>query len=190
MQYTVAMTDFYIVSGNKGKVAEFKRLLPSDMSFETTDIDLPEIQSIDSTEIITDKAKRAFAIVGKPVLVEDVTAGLASMGGLPGPFIKFFEKQMGYDALHKLAAPGDQATVTCTIGFFDGTTMVIAKGSVEGSTVPARGGYGFGFDCCFVPNGQTGQAKTYAEMPPVEKDAISHRGHAVKDLVAQMSSTP
>lgn len=178
---------FYIVSGNAGKISEFRRLIPATVPFENVDLDLPEIQSLDSAEIIADKAKRAFAIVGKPVVVEDVTAGLSALNGLPGPFIKYFEKQLGNDALFRLGGEGAAAIVTCTIGYYDGTVLRIAKGSVHGTVHAARGTNGFGFDCCFVPDGQP---KTYAEMLVEEKDAISHRALAVQDLLQQLKHRP
>ncbi|MDB5175560.1 MAG: putative nucleoside triphosphatase [Candidatus Saccharibacteria bacterium] len=178
------MTKFYLVTGNAGKLAQYKRLLPSDIEFEPIDLDLPEIQSLDSEVLITDKAKRAYQIVQKPVVIEDVAAGLTALNGLPGPFIKFFEQRLGADALAQLATTQPaQATVSCTIGFYDGSSLLIARGTVKGTVVPARGSNGFGFDSCFVPDGQT---KTFAEMTNGEKDAISHRSLAVLDLLARL----
>lgn len=175
-------TAFTIVTGNPGKLAEFKRLLPSGLTFEAVAIDLPEIQSLDSEEIVADKARRAFEIVSKPLIVEDVTAGIDKLNGLPGPFIKFFEQSLGKDALFQLAGE-TAATITCTIGYFDGTTLLFAKGMVHGRVVSARGESGFGFDFVFMPEGQ---AKTFAEMEHSEKDALSHRALAVKDLLQQL----
>lgn len=173
---------FTIVTGNKGKLEEFKRLIPSDIAYDHQAIELDEIQSMDNTVIITAKVKAAYAVLQKPVLVEDVTAGLDELGGLPGPFIKFFEQQLGLDALFKLRGVTD-ATVCCTIGYYDGQKLIIAKGTVYGQTAAPKGNNGFGFDACFVPNGQT---KTYGQMEPAEKDAISHRSLAVADLLRQL----
>jgi len=78
-------------------------------------VDLDEIQSLDLEAIAVDKAKRAYEKVGKPVLVEDVSAGLDSMGGLPGPFIKYFEVTLGMDALYQLRKAQDEpGSATCT----------------------------------------------------------------------------
>ena len=173
---------FTLVTGNPGKLAEFERLLPSGYAFDHHDVDLEEIQSLDNTEIVTAKVKAAYAVLQRPVVVEDVTAGLDELGGLPGPFIKFFEKQMGYDALYKLRGK-TAATVVCTVGYYDGTNLILASGVVHGMAVEPRGKFGFGFDSCFMPNGQR---KTFAEMPPVEKDALSHRSLAIADLVKQL----
>lgn len=177
------MQTITLVTGNAHKIAEYKRLLPADFPFEVRDLDLIEIQSFDSIEIIADKAQRAYDIIGGPVMVEDVSAGLDSLNGLPGPFIKFFNQQLGHDSLYKIAKDDKRTTVTCTIGYYDGSRLLLASGAVKGAVVPLRGDGGFGFDGVFVPKGH---AKTYAQMTDAEKDALSHRALAVKDLLAQL----
>jgi XTP/dITP diphosphohydrolase len=60
---------------------------------------------------------------------------------------------------------------------------VAAIGAVEGSIAPAaRGAAGFGYDPVFVP--RDGDGRTFAEMSPTEKHAVSHRGRAFRTLVA------
>lgn len=173
-----------LVTGNPGKLAEWQRLFPAEFRLEAVDVDLDEIQSLDLEVIAVDKAKRAYEKIGTPVLVEDVAVGLDKMKGMPGPFIKYFEVAMGRDALHQLAgAENEPGIATCTIAYFDGKTALTASGAVRGAIVSPRGEFGFGFDRCFVP---VGQSKTFGEMAPDEKDAISHRALAVKELVAKL----
>ncbi len=171
------MKQIFLVTGNANKLAEWRRLLPSEIIIDSVDIDLPEIQSMDPEEIVADKAKRAYAIVEKPVVVEDVSAGLVKLGGLPGPFIKFFIKTLGDSALFSLAEKeGDKAVVSCSIAFYDGHELITVRGDVPGSVVMPRGENGFGFDGTFVPDDKT---ETYAEMSSVEKDKVSHRSRAI-----------
>ena len=178
------MRTITLVTGNPGKLAEWQRLFPADFNLEAVDVDLDEIQSLDLEAIAVDKAKRAYEKVGKPVLVEDVSAGLDSMGGLPGPFIKYFEVTLGMDALYQLRKAQDEpGSATCTIAYFDGKTVLTASGTVRGTIVAPRGDYGFGFDHCFAP---AGQPKAYGEMTPDEKDAVSHRALAVRQLVDKL----
>jgi inosine triphosphate pyrophosphatase len=174
---------FTLVTGNPGKLAEWERLVPADVILESVDIELPEIQSLDSREIAADKARRAYEIVGKPVVVEDLAAGLDILNDLPGPFIKFFQKELGTNALYQLAGKESAATVSCTICYYNGTDYVYGESIVHGTAVQARGKNGFGFDFCFMPHGQS---MTYAEMTPAQKDALSHRRLAVDDLLAQL----
>ena len=57
---------------------------------------------------------------------------------------------------------------------------------VEGHIIPAdRGAEGFGYDPLFVPEGGD---KTFAEMDAAEKNAVSHRGRAVRKLAAYLHS--
>jgi non-canonical purine NTP pyrophosphatase (RdgB/HAM1 family) len=178
------MQTISLVTGNKGKLAEWQRLFPSDIHLEAVDLDLDEIQSMDLEAIALDKAKRAFEHVGSPVLVEDVSAGLVNLGGLPGPFIKYFELSLGIDALYQLAKQeGDPAVVTCTIAYADGSRSFAVRASVPGTVVSARGDNGFGFDAVFRPDGHE---QTFGEMTHAQKDAISHRTLAIQELLKQL----
>jgi non-canonical purine NTP pyrophosphatase (RdgB/HAM1 family) len=178
------MTKIFLVTGNPNKLDEWRRQLPSEIEIDSMDVDLPEIQSLDPMEIVTDKAKRAFKVTGKPVVVEDVSAGLEKLNGLPGPFIKFFMKKLGDDVLYDLAGrDGESATVSCAIAYYDGTELVSVQGDVNGSIVQRRGGQGFGFDGTFVPEGSD---RTYAEMSDTEKDGVSHRSVAIKLFIQKL----
>lgn len=172
-----------LVTGNKNKANEYGRLLPEGFDYTYKELDLVEIQSFDSAEIIADKARRAYEIIGTPVLVEDVTAGLKCLNGLPGPFIKYFQERMGSEALYLLATDDKRATVACNIAYYDGSRLIIAVGKVDGTVVPARTTHGFGFDNVFVPNGFT---RTFAEMGEASKDQIGHRGLAVRELIKKL----
>jgi non-canonical purine NTP pyrophosphatase (RdgB/HAM1 family) len=179
------MKSLVLVTGNEGKLREWQRLLPSSIHLEPFDHDLPEIQSLDLEAIVSDKARRAFAEVGRPVVVEDISAGLIELNGLPGPFIKYFEKQLGNDALHVLASSESaEAIVTCLIGYCDGKNDFTVRAEISGTAVSARGDNGFGFDKCFMPKGQT---KTYGQMTPQEKDAISHRAKGISLFVKRLN---
>lgn len=172
------------VTGNKGKLTEWKRLLPADIDIVAHDVDLPEIQSLDPEEIVADKAKRAYEILKTPVVVEDVFAGLEKLQWLPGPFIKFFIKELGEGALYELAGgEGEITRVGCTIAYFDGSQLITASGFNEGVIVSPRGENGFGFDKVFMTDGST---KTYSEMTPEEKDIVSHRSKAIKSFIKKM----
>ena len=177
------MTNITLVTGNANKLREWQRLMPQGLLLESADIDLPEIQSIDMEEIVADKAKRAYEALDMPVIVEDISAELANLNGLPGPFVKFFIKALGENALYQLSNDkGSEATVICTIAFYNGQELLTATGRVPGRVVSKRGDNGFGFDKTFVPDGHD---QTYAEMSPEEKDKVSHRSKAIRAFVEQ-----
>jgi inosine triphosphate pyrophosphatase len=171
-------TKLTLVTGNKGKLNEWRRIIPDSIQLVSHDVDAAEIQSLDIEEIVLDKARRAYEQLRVPVVVEDVSAGLKKFGWLPGPFIKFFIKTMGEAALFTIASKsGEAAKVTCAIAFFDGKHFFTVKAESYGKVVMPRGSNGFGFDKVFVPDGYT---KTYGEMTNEEKDTVSHRSKAIK----------
>ncbi len=62
----------------------------------------------------------------------------------------------------------------------------VAEGVLAGTLgVEPRGAYGFGYDPVFVP---VGESRTTAELEPAEKDAISHRGRALRALVPHIAA--
>jgi XTP/dITP diphosphohydrolase len=74
------------------------------------------------------------------------------------------------------------------VAFPDGTE-VWAEGVLPGTiATTARGHNGFGYDPVFVPEG--GDGRTFAEMQPAEKDAVSHRGRAFRALGAVLAEVP
>src|SRR5579884_2899354 len=174
------MNKTYIVTGNPGKVRELEAMSLGKLHFEMKDLDIPEIQSLDMREIVTEKLKHAFSIVKEPVIVDDVSAELERLNGLPGPFIKFFGQKLGRGALLKLAGKeGEKVTVRCIVAYYDGKEMIFGEGHVNGKLVSPRGENGFGFDSEIVPDGES---RTMAEMSEEEKMAISHRGNAFRHL--------
>ena len=172
-----------LVTGNKHKAEEWRRMMPADFKLTSHAVDLDELQSLDADAVIEHKVRQAYAQLGVPVVVEDVMSGLDELKGLPGPFIKFFVDQLGPDALHKMHKGSNKATAICTIGYFDGSHLIIARGVVHGQAVEPRGDTSFGFDCSFLPNGQD---QTFGQMPRGLKDNVSHRALAIQDLVHQL----
>jgi XTP/dITP diphosphohydrolase len=73
----------------------------------------------------------------------------------------------------------------CVIAFVDpGGTEQLVEGRCTGTLAEApRGDGGFGYDPAFVPDDRD-DGRTMAELSPSEKDAISHRGRAARELLA------
>ena len=173
-----------LVTGNPGKLAEARRLCGIDL--QATPVDLPEIQSLDMGEVLRAKAFEAFRILEQPVIVDETGLELAALGGFPGCLVKWMLQAIGAEGIartaHALADP--RATARCALLCFDGECEVLAEGTTEGTLVlPARGGNGFGWDPIFQPDGLD---QTFAELSGTEKDAISHRGAAWRQLMDQL----
>ncbi len=171
------------VTGNKNKLEEFKEILGAE-NISSKNIDLDEIQSVDVGDVALDKAKRAYDILKQPVVVEDVSFELDEFGGLPGPFIKYFEQKFPKSSMIKMLGDNKNrgARAIACIAYFDGKNNFVVKGIVNGGvTKEIFGEGGFGFDHYFVPDGYT---KTFAQMGKEEKNKISHRKRAL-DLLKE-----
>ena len=154
---------------------------------EQLDLDLPEPQALDPSEIVEAKARAAYRALSRPVLVEDSGLAFRAWGGFPGALVKWVEKSAGVPALARMldGFPDRAATAICAIAYCDGAEVVTARGETEGSIALApRGGNGFGWDVLFVPKGSE---RTFAEMSSAEKDSLSHRRRAWEALSQKMA---
>jgi non-canonical purine NTP pyrophosphatase (RdgB/HAM1 family) len=179
------MATITIVTGNPNKLKEIQEIAGDKFALVTKSIDLPEIQSLDLKEIIDNKVRSAYKIIGAPVIVEDVSAGLDDLEGLPGPFYKFFREKLGDIILVKLASIADsnKITIRCMAAYYDGNKILYGLGEIHGKAVEPKGENGFGFDPVVIP---AGQSLTMAEMSSEEKNEISHRGQAFRKLFTQL----
>ncbi|EHB04296.1 Inosine triphosphate pyrophosphatase [Heterocephalus glaber] len=119
-----------------------------------------------------------------PVLVEDTCLCFSALGGLPGPYIKWFLEKLKPEGLHQLLAGFEDksAYALCTFALSTGDPsepVSLFRGRTSGQIVAPRGCRDFGWDPCFQPDGYE---QTYAEMPKAEKNAISHRFRALLEL--------
>lgn len=174
------MTTFALVTGNSNKWQEAQRILGRPL--DRVALDLPEIQAPTTAEVAIEKARAAFAILARPLLIEDAGLEFAAFGGFPGPFIKFWEKLGGLESMCRaLDGCGDRtATAVCVLGLATSAGAEVVTGRVTGTIAASpRGTNGFGWDTIFIPDGDT---RTFAEMTAAEKDARSHRRRAWEAL--------
>jgi non-canonical purine NTP pyrophosphatase (RdgB/HAM1 family) len=167
------------VTSRAEKAQEAERL---GFRIERLDLDLPEPQALDPSEIVEEKARAAYRMLSRPVLVEDSGLSIRAWGGFPGALVKWLERSAGVGALARMldGFPDRGATAVCAIAFCDGAEVMAARGESHGSIAPApRGGEGFGWDVLFVPEGSD---RTFAEMAGAEKDRVSHRRRAWEAL--------
>jgi XTP/dITP diphosphohydrolase len=174
------MEELYFVTSNDEKIQEARIIL--GMPIRAFKADLEEIQSLDLEKIAKDKAERAFALVGKPLFVDDVALRVAAWNGFPGPFVKHFLEALGNDGFLRLMKDEQnrELTAMASIAFHNGKEILTFVGEVKGSlALEPRGDGGWGWDSVFIP--VLGE-KTYAEMTPEEKNAVSHRRAALENF--------
>ena len=167
------------ITGNKGKFEEASKIIPD---LEQKDIDLVEIQSVDSNEIISLKLEEAKKYVSGNIVVEDGSLCIGALKGLPGPMAKWFLNILGNDGFYEMVKNYEDksATTKVVLGVsFENRTTQFFEGSISGTIVAPRGENGFGFDQIFLPDGFD---KTFAEMTMEEKNEISMRKIAFQKL--------
>ena len=171
------------VTSRAEKAREAERL---GFSIERLDVELSEPQALDPSDIVAEKARSAYAMLSRPVLVEDSGLAIRAWGGFPGALVKWVEASAGVPALPRMldAFEDRSATAICAIAYYDGGEIVTARGEARGSIAAApRGSDGFGWDTVFVPEGSD---RTFAEMAPAEKDRVSHRRRAWDALAGRL----
>ena len=167
------------VTSRAEKAQEAERL---GFRIERLDLDLPEPQALDPSEIVEAKARVAYRMLSRPVLVEDSGLSIRAWGGFPGALVKWLEKSAGVGTLARMldGFPDRAATAICAIAFCDGADVLTSRGESHGSIAQApRGDRGFGWDVLFLPEGSD---RTFAEMTGAEKDRVSHRRRAWEAL--------
>ncbi|KAJ9518499.1 hypothetical protein QJQ45_018589 [Haematococcus lacustris] len=182
-----------MVTGNQKKLDEVTAILKAgkEVPFTVTaaKLDLPELQG-EPEDITREKCRIAAKLVKGPVMVEDTSLCFNALGGLPGPYIKWFLDKTGHEGLNNLLMAYEDKTAyaQCIFGYMSGPEdePAIFVGRTDGRIVPARGPSNFGWDPVFEAEG-TGQ--TYAEMDVMQKNKISHRYRALDKLRQHLLAT-
>ena len=182
---TDALFGLTFVTSNAGKAREAATLLGRTVAAQP--LDVPEIQSLDFSEVARAKALVAARAFGIPVLVEDSGLVVAGWGGFPGPLTKWITMgALGQEGLAKMldgfSDRGAEAVSALAVARpgQEEKDVVVAVGRVAGSiALHPRGNNGFGWDVLFIPEGAT---RTWAEMSEDEKNRDSHRARAFASL--------
>lgn len=169
----------FFITGNKGKFEEVKGVLSFIKQFN---VDLPEIQEIDSRKIIKFKLLEAFRHKNAEFIIEDTSLYLDCLNGLPGPLIKWFLGSIGDKGIYELACKfrNNNAQAKTIFGYAENKNKIhFFEGTISGSIVLPQGKRGFGWNKIFLPDGHK---KTFAQMDLDEKNAVSMRRIALDKL--------
>jgi len=165
-----------ILSNNAATSADGESLV----NLRILDVDLPEIQEINTEAVAKNKAIQGAQLAGGACVVEDTSLEFNALGGMPGPFIKWFQDSLGSEGLYKIlqAYEDKSATAVCTLAFcpYPHADPVLFTGRCTGTIVEPVEGRGFGWDSIFVPDGQT---VPFSCMKTEQKCELSHRSMAV-----------
>ena len=191
-------TRLVLASNNAGKVREFRRLL-EPLGYEVipqaelgvAPADEPHVTFIENALA---KARHASAHTGLPALADDSGVCVDALGGAPGVHSARYAGEPASDARNNAALVAALAGIAdrrahyyCVLVLVrraDDPQPIVAEGIWHGTVIDSpRGSGGFGYDPHFedAQSGLTG-----AELPLTRKNAISHRGQAIRSLIARL----
>lgn len=187
------VTSLVLGTRNPHKVREISRLLePAGISVEPLahGIELPPEDGDSFAANALPKARTAAASTGEPAIADDSGIEAEALGGAPGVRSARYAGNGATDEqnLAKLlgeAPAGSRLRYVCALAYVDprNEEEQVFFGYCNGRLAARpRGSGGFGYDPAFVPDdGRDG--RTMAELSDTEKDAISHRGAALRAFV-------
>jgi XTP/dITP diphosphohydrolase len=184
-----------LASRNAHKEREFAALLaPHELVALPDDVELPPETGETFEENAAVKARAAAAATGLPAVGDDSGIEAAALGGRPGVRSARYAGETATDGenLAKLlreAPTGSALAYVCALAYAEpGGAERVVLGRCTGTlAAEPRGDGGFGYDPAFLPD-DVPDGRTMAELSPQEKDAISHRGRAARELLALLSA--
>lgn len=204
------MTDVFLASRNVKKVAEMQRILgehlPDLRVLGLDDVDhydepVEDRPTFEGNALV--KARAAVDATGLPSVADDSGLCVDALNGMPGVLSARWSGLPKSDhrnnelLLAQLADVPDErrgAHFVCAVALVhpDGRELVV-EGRMEGRIIrETRGSGGFGYDVLFVADEHAaddgGRGRTSAELDPAEKDRISHRGRALRELAPLVAS--
>jgi XTP/dITP diphosphohydrolase len=181
---------FVLASNNPGKLREMREILAelgADLLSQSEAGLTIEVEETGSTfeENARLKALGACEVLNLPCIADDSGLCVDALGGAPGVYSARYGG-CGSDAeryqllLRNLEGVSDRSArfVSCITCVFPNGDSIVCRGECEGAILAfPRGENGFGYDPVFLP---AGLDKSMAELTPEEKNAISHRGKAIR----------
>jgi XTP/dITP diphosphohydrolase len=193
------MNKIIVASNNQGKIKEFNQILNSRFDLiSMSELNIQELPETGLTfvENAIIKARNASEQSGLPAIADDSGLVVDALNGEPGIYSARYSDSKDdisntEKVLHKMRnIPHDKRTARfwCAIVFMrhylDPNPIIIQKGWEGLITYESKGKNGFGYDPIFyVPT----HNQVSAELDPVEKNKISHRGQALKALIQELA---
>ncbi|SBT55097.1 RdgB/HAM1 family non-canonical purine NTP pyrophosphatase [Micromonospora narathiwatensis] len=193
------MNKVLLATRNRKKLVELQRILDGALGAHRIallgldDVEAyPELPETGLTfgENALIKAREGCRRAGLPTIADDSGLAVDALNGMPGVFSARWAGRHGDDqanlqlVLDQIADLPDEhraASFVCTVALvLPGGKEHLVDGRQAGRLLRApRGDGGFGYDPIFLGEGQE---RTNAELTPEEKDAVSHRGKALREL--------
>jgi XTP/dITP diphosphohydrolase len=180
---------------NEHKLRELAALMhPYELDPLPDDVQLPPETGTTFAANALGKARVAAAETGRPAIADDSGIEAAALGGAPGVWSARYAGEHATDEenlaklMSEVPEDGDRRVAyVCALAYAEpGGREEVVYGRCEGTlATEPRGEGGFGYDPAFIPDDYPDD-RTMAELDPGEKDAISHRGRAARELVGKL----
>ncbi len=183
-----------LATNNKGKLDEIKKILSEYKIYSLKDknIDIDVIEDQDS--FLGNAKKKAIEIYNltkEETIADDSGLCINCLNGFPGVLTHRFlgnvsDRERNIYLINEVNKYSDRrASVICNLVYYDGKNIIVGEGILNGFiSKECRGNNGFGFDEIFeLENG-----KTLAELSFDEKNLVSARGLAIKDLKKKLKA--
>jgi XTP/dITP diphosphohydrolase len=186
-----------LATHNEHKRREFARILAGhELDTLPAEVSLPPEDGLTFAENAFGKARAAAQATGRVTIADDSGIEAEALGGAPGVRSARYAGESASDEenLQKLLAEapaGSALRYFCALVYVDPWTGVeqLFEGRCNGRLIAElRGHRGFGYDPVFLADDGPGQL-TMAELTDAQKDEISHRGRAAKELLQWLSQT-
>ena len=194
----------FLASRNAKKLGEMRRILAEHMP-DVEVLGLDDVPAYD--EPVEDqptfegnallKARAGLGSTGLPSVADDSGLCVDALNGMPGVLSARWSGQpksddrnntLLLDQLHDVPDDRRAAHFTCAVAFCaPGDRELVVEGRMDGRVIrETRGSGGFGYDVLFEAVDLPG--RTTAELDPTDKDAISHRGRALREIAPQIAT--
>lgn len=195
----------FLASRNLKKLAEMQRILeplvPGVQVLGLDDVaayDEPVEDGATFADNALLKARAGLAATGLPSVADDSGLCVEALNGMPGVLSARWSGRSKSDErnnqllLEQLEDVPDErrtAHFACVVSFCAPGAELTVEGQMHGSVIrTCRGAGGFGYDVLFVAEEHAESGRTSAELEVAEKDAISHRGRALREIAPQMAA--
>jgi XTP/dITP diphosphohydrolase len=187
-----------VASRNRKKLAEMRRVLDAAGLAGIALVSLDDVEPFDEApeagatfeDNALAKARDGFTATGLPTVADDSGLEVDALNGMPGVLSARWSGVHGQDAennvlllgqLHDVPDGRRGAAFVSASALVSGSGEVVVRGRWPGRIArEPHGNGGFGYDPVFIPDGYSCSA---AQLSPAEKDAVSHRGRALAQLL-------
>ena len=189
------MKELVVATKNSGKINEFEQMFSKYNISVKSLLDIDHTMDIEETGTTfeanaTIKAEAMVELLGLPVVADDSGLEVDALNGEPGVYSARYagmdkdDEKNTEKLLRELEGKTDDeraARFVCVVAVArPGQETFVKRGTCEGTiTTEPQGTNGFGYDPVFIPKGST---RTMAEHSSDEKNAISHRHHAIEQI--------